>query len=437
MESAIEFSSDDEKEDSFEILKLQTKIKALYKILEYHNIKPDFIEEDNNKGHFILLNSKPKIINFKSNLLNKELNICTEYPKNNTTDLSLLKIESLIQEIKEITEREFDDGQIMMIIISEIIPILNKIAEHRDTLSFIISDEKFKNYLNSNIEIITKVLSPINKFIESSGYIDFGYYSIPISSYERRLLRYNYLDTIETQEEILSRCRKYQHKNLNDVPFSFPFMRADLLFLTLDEILELLFSNQNLIYIQLNSNKLGKEFSFYILEKMVDDIKYWKMVPHLDEIVTVLSSKLLSLGAELLRLFIYDWRKNLSFSESLYFDWNCIKPNSKKLKELPKRWIQYYQVWKNIYLAQDHFLLGEMLRKKIVKESTYYLSIKDKIASLDDNLSEKYYEYYNNIRNGKSPEEEHPTQVLELIFDDLKDWNYKKSERNYHNRYKE
>lgn len=442
--------------------KLSIKVEALTKLLSYHNLSHLYIEDQSESGYFVIIKSV-KQTNMVTNFISEDIKVDDLSYHVNTDKLTTLKenmrtllksigdtISSIILDSKvevdlldalegKVKDNTKDISKIIQTFVILVLPLLVDLRDMRTQLSYSISETDYIEFLESQLSHIRSSLKDLSYLIkerEETNKYDYGYFVIPLSAYEQRLLRVNeesldYINCEENYQELLIRQRNMVRKQTSS--FLFPTISKDLLFLEMDDILNIL-RFDNLIYIPLSSNKKGMEYSFFTLEKIVDNVKYWRIDPHLEDIISILSAKLIDFACGLMRDFITDWCGDLIYRTSTYFDWSLSKPK----KILPSRWNQYFRVWKNLFILSDSFFLGEILRKRIINSSKYYMGINDRIAAVDDSpaLDKQYSLYLSRVKIGKAPEEQISLDFLEDIFTNLEEWNYTKSSRAYNSKYK-
>lgn len=267
--------------------------------------------------------------------------------------------------------------------------ILTNICSIRSQLVRIMTFPEYELLIKNQVEVLEKILKAKNindnKRIVST-------ITKCLTPLDMRLLRYpsytNYQISIDQVQDLaISLDLSFEKKNEYEV-FCFEIISQHLfnygsVVCTLKQIVLRLLNNHhgyhNLVYVPIKQSSLKDPFSFYKLEKIYKDKRYWLMDCRLDDFTTNLIHTLLPFLIETFRRIYMD-----------VFHDNDFRKDYKTKCHITA--IDCEQLLQNIILLSNKLSLCSMLRELVIENFTFYPTESDRFNIYgDDSLQRKHF----------------------------------------------
>lgn len=420
------------------------KRKNLIEKLLSNRKRIPFKEVDMKNKHNSILNRL-----FSSEYMSSSIDSRTELYKEQK-DIELTLIDNYISLLKDSYDSITASNKIdSNIIETDITPILLSIQECRINLSYVVQEQEFIALLQEHIKDLDEILDIFrSKIIDDTATI-----SLMLTPYESGLINYinnsdnnNYLSSyvrnIDLQKYILSHNIV---SNKLDIFEHIPEINYYHLFCNIEDIVKSIFivskPTNNVIYIPTNNNPGADHNNFYTFDQVIntkdkDGKQYvqrvWKSDSRLIGLSRNFAEKFRKLGIKVFKQFYYD-----CFGHNRYIDGFEDILDNKNIQ----RWKQMKNLYENIKICSDEYLIGEIIRIVIRKEASYYPNYDIDSVMLNKDYANTINEYRQIIsrwKNGLPGNIDEQSDVyLFDMFDNYNDWNYEKSRALYYKRWKE
>ena len=285
--------------------------------------------------------------------------------------------------------------------------ILSDLAKKRMSIFGRMSLASYKNLLSEQIRMIESIFREKNYTEKKSSTI----ISNGLTPLESRLLSYgNYTQThIEIDEiqklEISLELEKYSPKEYvqyDSVAFVNYFHNYGLVLFSLKKNLERYLFNRydfwNVVYLQLPKNTKDDPYSFYILERVTKEKRYWKMDCRLEDLSSNLISSILPIMIGMFRKLYKDVFGDNDFRND--FSSKC------QITECDCE-----QLLQNIILISKPKEFYNLVREMVVNKATYIPTENDKFNLYgDDSLQRKRFH---------DKEDLDLVDIIKQLFDDI------------------
>jgi hypothetical protein len=333
----------------------------------------------------------------------------TEQDKINKISLVDSKIQDMLERFEEVkeVEKSFQDTFIALKQSRVYTKILSDLARKRMSIFGRMSLVSYKTLLSDQIKKIESIFSEKNYTEKKSSTI----ISKGLTALESRLISYgNYTQShIEIDEiqklEISLELEKYSPKEYvqyDSVAFVNYFHNYGLVLFSLKKNLERYLFNRydfwNVVYLQLPKNTKDDPYSFYILERVTKEKRYWKMDCRLED----LSSNLIS---SILPIMIGMFRK---LYKDVFGDNDFRNDYSSKCQITE---CDCEQLLQNIILISKPKEFYNLVREMVVSKATYIPTENDKFNLYgDDSLQRKRFH---------DKEDVDLVDIIKQLFDDI------------------
>ena len=310
------------------------------------------------------------------------------------------------EDVKEV-EKSFQDTFIALKQSRIYTKLLSDLAKKRMSIFGRMSLASYQNLLSEQIRMIESIFSEKNYTEKKSSVI----ISKGLTPLESRLITYgSYTQThIEIDEiqklEISLELEKYSPKEYvqyDSVAFVNYFNNYGLVLFSLKKNLERYLFNRydfwNVVYLQLPKNTKDDPYSFYILERVIKEKRYWKMDCRLED----LSSNLIS---SILPIMIGMFRK---LYKDVFGDNDFRNDYSSKCQITE---CDCEQLLQNIILISKPKEFYNLVRGMVVSKATYIPTENDKFNLYgDDSLQRKRFH---------DKEDVDLVDIIKQLFDDI------------------
>jgi len=328
-----------------------------------------------------------------------------------TDKISLIdsKIQHILEgfeDLKEV-EKSFQDTFIALKQSRIYTKILSDLAKKRMSIFGRMSLASYKNLLSEQIRMMESIFREKNYTEKKSSTI----ISNGLTPLESRLLSYgNYTQThIEIDEiqklEISLELEKFSPKEYvqyDSVAFVNYFHNYGLVLFSLKKNLERYLFNRydfwNVVYLQLPKNTKDDPYSFYILERVTKEKRYWKMDCRLEDLSSNLISSILPIMIGMFRKLYKDVFGDNDFRND--FSSKC------QITECDCE-----QLLQNIILISKPKEFYNLVREMVVSKATYIPTENDKFNLYgDDSLQRKRFH---------DKEDVDLVDIIKQLFDDI------------------
>lgn len=328
-----------------------------------------------------------------------------------TDKISLVdsKIQHILEgfeDLKEV-EKSFQDIFIALKQSRIYTKILSDLAKKRMSIFGRMSLASYKNLLSEQIRMMESIFREKNYTEKKSSTI----ISNGLTPLESRLLSYgNYTQThIEIDEiqklEISLELEKFSPKEYvqyDSVAFVNYFHNYGLVLFSLKKNLERYLFNRydfwNVVYLQLPKNTKDDPYSFYILERVTKEKRYWKMDCRLEDLSSNLISSILPIMIGMFRKLYKDVFGDNDFRND--FSSKC------QITECDCE-----QLLQNIILISKPKEFYNLVREMVVSKATYIPTENDKFNLYgDDSLQRKRFH---------DKEDVDLVDIIKQLFDDI------------------
>jgi len=285
------------------------------------------------------------------------------------------------------------------------------------------TDLLYKIHLHEYIQITKTQVDTLYKILKEKKYSDKKINDILISSLstlDLRLLRYNNEDTFKInldfgnnnailevdQIQQLNKCVQksfisfasfevFNKFNVCKQFFNYSFIVNSIRYL-----MEIFVKNtKNIIFLDLKKNKEDDYFSFYTLNKLVDNKRHWTMDCRLEDLTNHLMVNLLPYLIKIFRKMYYDvFHDNLYrpyyTSENIILEYDC------------------EQLVQNICLLANFYEFSNVLRDLVKTHNTYKKTTNDWFNIVSDDVLQKKTFKEKNKNNDY-------IDTIKLLFDDI------------------
>jgi hypothetical protein len=319
------------------------------------------------------------------------------------------KIQDILEgfeDLKEV-EKSFQDTFIALKQSRIYTKILSDLGKKRMSIFGRMSLASYKNLLSEQIRMMESIFREKNYTEKKSSTI----ISNGLTALESRLLSYgSYTQThIEIDEiqklEISLELEKYSPKEYvqyDSVAFVNYFHNYGLVLFSLKKNLERYLFNRydfwNVVYLQLPKNTKDDPYSFYILERVTKEKRYWKMDCRLEDLSSNLISSILPIMVGMFRKLYKDVFGDNDFRND--FSSKC------QITECDCE-----QLLQNIILISKPKEFYNLVREMVVNKATYIPTENDKFNLYgDDSLQRKRFH---------DKEDVDLVDIIKQLFDDI------------------
>jgi hypothetical protein len=333
----------------------------------------------------------------------------TEQDKINKISLVDSKIQDMLERFEEVkeVEKSFQDTFIALKQSRVYTKILSDLARKRMSIFGRMSLVSYKTLLSDQIKMMESIFSEKNYTEKKSSTI----ISKGLTPLESRLISYgsytqSHIEIDEIQKlEISLELEKYSPKEYvqyDSVAFVNYFHNYGLVLFSLKKNLERYLFNRydfwNVVYLQLPKNTKDDPYSFYILERVTKEKRYWKMDCRLED----LSSNLI---LSILPIMIGMFRK---LYKDVFGDNDFRNDYSSKCQITE---CDCEQLLQNIILISKPKEFYNLVREMVVSKATYIPTENDKFNLYgDDSLQRKRFH---------DKEDVDLVDIIKQLFDDI------------------
>ena len=285
------------------------------------------------------------------------------------------------------------------------------------------TDLLYKIQLNEYIQITKTQVETLYKIFKEKKYSDKKINDnliLSLSTLDLRLLRYNNEDVLKLnldfgnnnailevdQIQQLNKCVQKSFVSFasfevfNKFSICKQFFNYSFIVNSIRYLMEIFVKNtKNIIFVELKKNKEDDYFSFYTLNKLVDNKKHWTMDCRLDDLTNHLMINLLPYLIRTFRKMYYDvfhdnmYRSHYA-SENIILEYDC------------------EQLLQNICLIANFYEFSNLLRDLVKTHNSYKKTTNDWFNILtDDSLQKKSYKEKN--------KNDDYIDTIKLLFDDI------------------
>lgn len=431
------------REQDAEILSLQKELEETRRKIE-ESEKLSNLSKDSRKTH-----SDMKIVNDNqatvfSQYLQK--NVCTSASelimfRKEQSEIEVNIIDDCIENLRKIFD-SLPKGIILIDIKTieiEINPFLRICLDSRVRLSYFLDELKFVTFLRSHLIQMENVL---NLFNSRNSNQSEKRLTIPLTSYEKRLIFYNaktsdsYLTCYERPSEIQQRALSSQTFRLELETFSesdFQKIPSCFLFIQPEEAIRMMMITfapiNNLICVSYdNENKSPDSCSFYTLVKISPESRIWKSDMYAYQICVSFQHQYLQNASQCFRKFYHD-----------IFGHNNYVVNFEKIfEEKTERWRQMKILLENIKIVSDNFMLGKLVRSVLFAHALYFPEpeIDIMINTIQPSgIQQEFKDAQARWLKGLPATEEESESWLSGCFDSYKTWSPRQTDAQYQQRW--
>ena len=333
----------------------------------------------------------------------------TEQDKINKISLVDSKIHHILEGFEDLkdVEKSFQDTFIALKQSRIYTKILSDLARKRLSIFGRMSLASYQNLLSEQIRMMESIFREKNYTEKKSSTI----ISKGLTPLESRLISYgSYTQThIEIDEiqklEISLELEKYSPKEYvqyDSVVFVNSFHNYGLVLFSMKKNLERYLFNRydfwNVVYLQLPKNNKDDPYSFYILERVTKEKRYWKMDCRLEDLSSNLISSILPIMIGMFRKLYKDVFGDNDFRND--FSSKC------QITECDCE-----QLLQNIILISQPKIFYNLVREMVVSKATYIPTENDKFNLYgDDSLQRKRFH---------DKEDVDLVDIIKQLFDDI------------------
>ena len=333
----------------------------------------------------------------------------TEQDKTDKIYLVDSKIHHMLEGFEDLkdVEKSFQDTFIALKQSRIYTKILSDLARKRMSIFGRMSLASYQNLLSEQIRITESIFREKNYTEKKS----FTIISKGLTPLESRLISYgSYTQThIEIDEiqklEISLELEKYSPKEYvqyDSVVFVNSFHNYGLVLFSMKKNLERYLFNRydfwNIVYLQLPKNTKDDPYSFYILERVIKEKRYWKMDCRLEDLSSNLISNILPIMIGMFRKLYKDVFGDNDFRND--FSSKC------QITECDCE-----QLLQNIILVSQPKIFYNLVREMVVSKATYIPTENDKFNLYgDDSLQRKRFH---------EKEDADLVDIIKQLFDDI------------------